>query len=362
MKLVDRHIYLEIVPIFFFGVLAFTALILGVGALYQMIRIALDYHADFIWVVKIFLLKLPEIVSYTLPMSALFCVLLGFNRFSSDLEVTAFRAGGISFVRLMVPVMVFGLVVSMLAVLLNDKLVPMSNNRFEALIEEIKQKGRERLEQENIELTDRDGGVIRSQIYAREMKGKRLYDIRYTEMKEGIIWRETFAKEAVWENNYWAFKGGAQYLYNDSGELKNIVKFDTMNIIFKQKLEEMAKAKTRANEYSYRELKDRIRILEQQRAPEIDLRKIKFDFYSKLAIPFASFTFVLIAAPLGLKPQRASSSVGFGLSVIIIFAYYISQALFRGLGQAFLNPAIAAWLPNILLVTIGGWLTYKASK
>ncbi|MFA6448292.1 MAG: LptF/LptG family permease [bacterium] len=362
MKLVDRLIYMEIIPMFFGGVLAFTALILGVGALYQMIRVALDYHADIFWVVQIFLLKLPEIISYTLPMAALFCVLLGFNRFSNDLEISAFRAGGFSFVRLMVPVLIFGFVVSSVAVLLNDRIVPMSNNRFEALLQEIKTKGREKLEKENIELTDRNGGEIRSQIYALSMKGKNLVGLRYTEMKNGKIVRETLADEAVWENNFWEFRHGTQLLFSESGELKNIVKFDRMNIIFKQKLEDMAREKTKAGEYTYKELKDRIQLLEQQKVDDKDLKKLKFDFYSKLAIPFASFTFVLIGAPLGLKPQRASSSVGFGLSVIIIFIYYISQALFRGLGQAFLNPALAAWLPNILLASIGGWLVYKASK
>jgi len=362
MKLVDRLIYIEIIPMFFFGVLAFTALILGVGALYQMIRIALDYHADFFWVLQIFVLKLPEIIAYTLPMSALFCILLGFNRFSNDLEITAFRAGGISFVRLMVPVLIFGFVVSVLALLLNDKLVPMSNSRFNRLIEEIKVKGRDKLQQENIELTERDGGEVKSHVFARSMKGKRLEDVRYTELKDGRVVRETSAREAIWENNYWEFHDGTQLLFNSAGDLKNIVKFERMNIIFKQKLEDMAREKTKAGDYTYQELKSRIALLEQQRVDKINIRKLKFDFYSKLAIPFASFTFVLIGAPLGLKPQRASSSVGLGISVILIFIYYISQALFRGLGQAFLNPAVAAWLPNILLAGAGAWLTYKASK
>jgi lipopolysaccharide export system permease protein len=358
MKLVDRLIFMEIVPMFFGGILAFTGLILGAGALNQIMKIAMDNHINVLWVIKIFYLKLPEIVSYTLPMSTLFCVLLGFNRFSNDLEITAFRAGGVSFVRLMAPVLLFGFVVSIVAVLLNDRLVPMSNNRFDALLEKVKKS----VQKENFEYTDWKDGKVSSQIYARSIQGKRLVGLRYTEMKDGRIVRETLAEEAVWENNYWGFSKGTQLLYNDTGELKNIVKFNRMNIIFKQKLDEIAREKTRAGDYTYRQLKERIALFEQRNADKGDLRKLKFEFNSKLAIPFASLMFVMIAAPLGLKPVRASSSVGFGLSVIIIFIYYISQALFRGLGQSVVNPALAAWLPNIMLATIGTWLTYKASK
>jgi len=363
MKLIDRLVYGEIIPMFFFGVIAFTALILGVGALYQMIKIALDYHADFLWVAQIFLLKLPEIISYTLPMAMLFCVLLAFNKFSNDLEITALRAGGISFVRLLFPVLIFGFVVSLAALILNDKVVPMSNVKFNSLLEEIKKNGKVNLDQESFELTDWDGARVRGQLYAASVKGNMLKGIRYTEMEEGYILRETHAEEAYYRNNkYWEFKNGEQLQFGANGELRNIVKFKSMDIIFKQKIEDMAREKTKAGNYTYGELKSRIELLEQQRIDKPALRKLQVDFNSKLAIPFASLAFALIAAPLGIKPQRASSSVGFGLSIIIIFFYYISQALFRGLGQAFINPALAAWLPNIIIAFIGSWLVIKAPK
>jgi lipopolysaccharide export system permease protein len=362
MKIIDRVIYKEIVPMFFGGVVAFTALILGVGALYQMIRVALDYNASFLWVIQIFLLKLPEIVGYTLPMSALFCVLLGFSRFSGDLEITAFRAGGISFVRLMVPVLLFAFVVSLLALLLNDRIVPMSNTRFNILLDEIKQKASTEMKKDNLEYADWENGLIKNRLYASQVDGSRLKNPIYEEFKEGIMVRQTRARDAILSGNYWHFKNGEQLIFSDMGELKNIVKFEGMDIIFKQKLEDLAREKTKAGDYTFRELSERIKILEEKRIDKPALRKLQVDYYSKLAIPFASFTFALIAAPLGLRPQRASSSVGFGISVIIIFFYYISQALFRGLGQAFLNPALAAWLSNLILIAIGVCLIHKASK
>ncbi len=348
---------------FFGGVMAFTALVLGGGVLYQIIRTVIDYNADFMWVVKIFLLKLPEIVSYTLPMSVLFCVLLGFSRFSSDLEVTAFRAGGISFLRLQVPVLIFALVVSMLGLLLNDRIVPMANLEFEKLLEEVKVKGGETIKKENIEYTEYEDGKIKSHLFAGSVDSGRMKNVYYTQFEDEVVSKITLAEIAVYNNKYWQFFNGTQLLFNSAGDIKNVVKFEGMDIIFKQRLEDLAREKTRVGEYTYAQLKERINILEQQQhIDSASLKKLKVDLYGKLAIPFASFTFALIAAPLGLKPQRASSSVGFGISIIIIFFYYIMRALFRGLGQAFLDPALAAWLPNMVLITIGAWLSVKASR
>jgi lipopolysaccharide export system permease protein len=77
----------------------------------------------------------------------------------------------------------------------------------------------------------------------------------------------------------------------------------------------------------------------------------------KLAIPFASLVFVLIGAPLGLTPKRASSSTGLGLSIIVIFIYYILMFLSMSLGELKILPAaLSAWLPNLITAGLGFYL------
>jgi lipopolysaccharide export system permease protein len=362
MKLTDRAVLFEIVPTFAFGVLAFTALLLGVGGIYEIIRLAADYSVSAATVVQVFLLKMPWIVALTLPMSALFSVLLAFSRFSTDLEMTAWRSGGVSFARLLAPTLVFGFTVSVLTLLMNDTLAPMANTRFNELVEQIKVEAGEKIRKENALIPEFGDEGLKSVLYADSMEGRRLVDVCYTQMENGRVSKITIAREAVWVDNVWRFRNGSQLLFNSAGELKNLVTFERLDIIFKQKLEDMARQKTRAGDYTFRELKDRIELLEKQQIEKTALNKLKVDFHSKLAIPFASFTFALIAAPLGLKPQRSGSSVGFGLSIIIILIYYISQMILRGLGQAFLNPALAAWLPNIALMAAGAALCFRASR
>ena len=42
----------------------------------------------------------------------------------------------------------------------------------------------------------------------------------------------------------------------------------------------------------------------------------------------------MIGAPLGTQKQRTSSSIGLGLSIIVIFIYYAIMTFTTGLGKA----------------------------
>ena len=77
----------------------------------------------------------------------------------------------------------------------------------------------------------------------------------------------------------------------------------------------------------------------------------------------ASFVFAMIGAPLGLQPHRSSSSIGLGISIIIIFMYYTVMTVSTALGQGgAINPMLAAWIPNLACIGAGLWLIYKASR
>src|SRR5207253_4490539 len=53
---------------------------------------------------------LPNVLTFTIPMAVLVGILTGFGRMSSDSEAIAFRANGLSMIRLLVPVMTLGVI------------------------------------------------------------------------------------------------------------------------------------------------------------------------------------------------------------------------------------------------------------
>ena len=361
MKLLDRFILKEIVPYFFFGIITFTSLILGIGAVFKILRLAMDYQTGPLVVMQLFLLKLPEVVMYTLPMSALFCVLLVFSRMSSDFEITAFNAAGVCFLRLVVPVLLFAFIVSLLGLFMSDRIVPLSNEMFNRLMNQATGKSRDE-KGRPIFYRDVEGGLAKEEVYAVSLHGDMLREAQYQEFQDGKLKFMIRAAQARWQRNSWSFQSGTRYDYAPNGELRNMVKFEKMDIIFMVSPAELIQQQKEPDSLTLKELNNRILYLKRAKIKERDLRKLQVDFHAKIAIPFASFMFALIAAPLGFHPQRASSSIGLGLSVIIILFYYIIQGTLRVMGQGWLSPPVAAWLPNTILLFLGIWLNAKANK
>ena len=82
-----------------------------------------------------------------------------------------------------------------------------------------------------------------------------------------------------------------------------------------------------------------------------------------LAFPFVCIVFSLIGAAMGIRPQRTGKATSFGLSVLLIFGYYLMMFVFGALGQAeVVSPFFAAWLPNFIGFALGGFMIYNAAK
>jgi len=91
------------------------------------------------------------------------------------------------------------------------------------------------------------------------------------------------------------------------------------------------------------------------------LLQVTFD--SKLARPFAALVFTMLAMPLGIRPQRSSSGAGFGISIVIVFAFYIVSTVCLAFGRS--DPSVSlvmAWLPNVLFCGAAIWLLREAAK
>lgn len=89
---------------------------------------------------EVFVLSIPFIVAMTLPMAVLVAVLHTMSRLASDHEITAMTASGISVGRIARPVLVGAAVITLLAFLWNDQLLPRTNHRLRTLLVDIQRK------------------------------------------------------------------------------------------------------------------------------------------------------------------------------------------------------------------------------
>ena len=103
-----------------------------------------------------------------------------------------------------------------------------------------------------------------------------------------------------------------------------------------------------------------IRIYEKR---GMDAGKLWMILHLRISVPWACLILGIVGAALGSRPQRSGSSVGLGLSVIIVFVYYVIMSFSKSLGEAeYLPPLFAAWIANAVFLAIGLVLCSRANK
>ncbi|HCT86405.1 MAG: hypothetical protein DKM50_05345 [Candidatus Margulisiibacteriota bacterium] len=363
IKLVDKYIIKELIYPFFFGVIAFTSISAGVGVLPNLIAESTKYNLPVDAVVKLFFSRLPEIIVYTFPTSILLASLVAFNRLSSDSEVTAFKSSGVSFYRLIVPALVVGVVISMMTITFNEEIVPKANNYAELVLLKAKTTNKPALRQ-SIAIPEYEGGVLKRTIYANSLKGQTMNDVTVIENDEQGVARVIYAREAMWQKSGgWIFLAGVMHNFSAQDKLKIITIAFTkeyINISYTPEDLLITKEKKEPKNMNYRELSAYI---SQRTKAGLDNKGLMIQLHQKASIPFACFIFTLLGAPMGVKPTRGSSTVGIGLSLLVVVMYYIMLATGQWLGTyGAIPPWLAAWIPNIVTGMIGSMLLIRVSR
>ncbi|MDD5382859.1 MAG: LptF/LptG family permease, partial [Candidatus Margulisbacteria bacterium] len=138
---------------------------------------------------------------------------------------------------------------------------------------------------------------------------------------------------------------------------KHLIKFNEQAIAIKYTPADFYIGDKNPDEMTIAELKDFVALKEKM---GVDVTDFKIQLNMKMAIPFASLVFALLGAPLGISPRRASSSIGLGLSIIVIFFYYILTFLSMSIGELkLISPGLSAWLPNFMTGGIGWYILSK---
>jgi len=84
-------------------------------------------------IVEFLMLSVPFTVAMTLPMAVLVAVLYAFSRLASENEITAMKASGLSMRTVVAPVIVGGVVMSIIMLFFNDQVLPRANHRLAVL-------------------------------------------------------------------------------------------------------------------------------------------------------------------------------------------------------------------------------------
>ena len=362
VRILDKYIFREVCKAFLFGICAFSAVFIGSGTLFKIAKYITDYGASLSAVVKVFVFGLPSVVMWTFPMSMLLATLLTFGRLSSSSEITAMKSCGIGFFRIAMPAILLGFLVSIVAILFNEHVVPWANTAYRNVVYYEIQGNSGAKSQDHIILKDIKDGQIQRLLYARryDADSQSLQSITLQEFDgAGKVSHVENAEYAEFTGKEWVMHNGMLYDISD-GESEHTLRFNTQVLPINASPRQIVREQKDPEELTMKELKAQIRIMKTQ---YVDTSKLETELYQRITVPMASLIFALVGVPLGLQPTRNSSSAGFAMSVIIIFFYYALMTMANAIGRSgALSPMLAVWIPNIVGLIAGLFLIRKASR
>lgn len=362
MRILDKYIVKAFIGPFLFAVFAFTSIFVGTGTLFRIAQFITEYGASFWMISKAFVLALPSIIVLTFPMSVLLASLLAIGKLSGTSEIIVMRTGGQSFLRLALPIYILAFFISLGTTLFNEYVVPRTNHAYETIVREEIMKNTAPQSQEHIVLKNVSGDMIQSLLYARKYDSdtKELSNITVQEFNNGQVTRIENAATATWNGANWIMHDGIIYDLSVGGGVERMMRFTNQELPISTSPTEVMQSKKLPEEMTIKELQAQIKAY---KASYVDTAKLEMVIYERFTIPLAAFIFAIVGAPLGLQPQRSSSSMGFGISVIIIFLYYGVMTLTQAFGKGgILPPIVAVSIPDFMGLVAGIYLNWRASK
>ena len=352
------------------AVLTFV-LLLG-NALREVVALLVSRQATLGCVLEAFSLLLPFVLAFSLPMGLLTATLLIFGRLSADQELTAARAGGVSLVALVAPVLALSLILGALCAWINLELAPRCRVQYRELLFRLGKADPTAFLVENSFLTDLPGYVV----YIGKKRGEHLENILLNRLEGGELVQRTRAVrgQVAYDaaHNRYLFRlfdaqiairsresGGATNAPPIFGEWETPAAGELTIAVDFQKLA-AAPAKPSISNMTFRQLASELRA---QRAAGIETSPILVQMHRQVAFSFACVGFTLVGIPLGIRAHRRETSVGVALALLLVLAYFG----FLILGQTLETrpeffPHLILWIPNLLFQGVGAALLWRANR
>jgi lipopolysaccharide export system permease protein len=381
LKIVDRMILSELRGPFLFGVGLFSALTIATVVMQEALKFIIKWRLPAEMFFEFVGLAMPEFIVLSIPMGALLGALLAMGRLSSDNEIIALRASGISLYRILAPCFVAGIVLSCVTFLGNELVVPYCNNKATALRNSIitGSKGMGIRQRLSWDFYDPGSGQLQWVLVAEEMEGTTLHDVVLlyfdpvldlgSDASSRLNNFMLEARRAEWKDDTWTFYNYRHvWLYqSESGTERAIDVADKLTLPdFNLMPESLALRQLDPYDLTILQLKrlvhDKLTV-EGLSVNDKEVLDYRTTMHFKTSIPLTPLIFVIIAVPLAIIPLRSSRAMGMGLSLLIVLVYYSMFIVFQKIGTAgVLPPAIAAWTPNFLLLIVGAVLMRRRDQ
>lgn len=363
-KTIDRYIFFELSKVFLISVGSLTML-LYLDKFLFMAEMLVNRGVSFLEMCRIMLYISPAFLALTVPMSVLVASVVAFNQFSAHNEWVAMKACSLSFLQTMRPVLVFSLIAYFIANMIMFYALPWGNLSYKKLIYDIIRNRADVDIKPNVFNYDFKNLVIlvKNREGPSRLVGVFIADSTQSETPKIITANQgDILPDAESLKIQLKLKNGTVHELSPTRSDYQTINFDmydlTLSLPDTERLEKEALVGNR--ESSVAQLRQQIVKMKEKGLPT---RGPKVEISKKFSIPFTCLLFGLLGASLGIHSSRTGKSGSFGMCVLVIMLYYIGLIFTQNMGRVGkLEPYSSVWIPNLILLGITLYMTYKMQK
>jgi len=393
MRTLHAYLLRQVLGTLAMTVAVFTFFALLISVLNEILGLVVSQQVSLVLIGKAILLLVPYVLVHSLPMGLLTAGLLVFGRMSADQEITAMRASGVSLVRLVSPLLVLSIGLSVVCASITLHFGPKCRLIYKDLLRDVGLTKATALIPENTYIRDFSGAIV----YVNKVDGSYLEDILIYELKGDSV--ESFTRATSGEiqingtNNlvsvlltnafHTRFMEGqrlpqtfsledTEFVYTNTGLRKADSRVELDNMTFSElqrELQELEVQTSKALELGpavklAKTPEERRKAERLRRAWQTDLTyPVRLQIHKQVAFSFACIGFTLVGIPLGIRAHRRETSFGVAIGIVLVLVYNSFFILGSSLAsKPELSPHLILWLPNFFFQIVGGVLLWRANR
>jgi lipopolysaccharide export system permease protein len=370
VRILFRYVLREVLVTALIGAFVFTFVLFlpRIGGVMELLVRPGAVSGD---ILHLFLLMVPQLFRFSIPMGVLVGVLVGLGRLSSDREITAMRAAGIPGGRCVLPVGILAVVAGAVCAATTLYFNPIAQREFHAIAETLTISQATAEVPPRVFIEDFPNRVL----YVRDVvsgpvvhwKGVFLADMRSPEERGSPMGgsgavdgpRITVAPEAVVvprpEQDRLQLTLPTATVFEES--------FDPTQYHTGSYEQGDSVLETRPADLSARarpfEWMDMPTLIEAARSGD-DRVTAGIELHQRLAFPLACLILPLVGIPLSISTQRAGKSVGIVFSLVLSFVYWMVMIGGVALAKEHILPVwLGIWMANLLFAVAGLFLLFQ---
>lgn len=351
MKILDKYLVKQFLQTVVFGLIAFTVLFVIIDLMENMDDF-IDQNVSSNIIVEYYFVFVPEIFRLMIPVAVLLACLFTVGKMSTLNELTSMKASGVSLYRFMIPFLVTGLFISVLAAVFGGYVVPAAN-KHKVNIEQIYMKKGLVAVGGNIIFQDSKTRIVNILSYSTFSGQANRVSIQdfdtdnYTKMISRIDANSMKYDSA---NNKWILTGGTKRYFTDNTErAETFAELRLEDLNFKP--DDVLKKQQKPEELTLDELRD---LADERLRSGNDPTSIEIEYHSRYAFAFASLVVVFFGLPISANKRKGGLAVQFGVSLLVTFLYLVFMKVSQAFGKnGVMDPVITAWFANFIFLAVG---------